>query len=66
MTIEVIAIAYGDARNGRSCESCNYCRATIRATMCGLHELPTWKNKVCGTWSNDKRQIITEKQNELF
>jgi len=66
MSIQQIAILYGDARNGRSCETCNYCYNTINSAMCGLHELKTKKNMVCGTWVCDRVKKEPEKQKELF
>lgn len=64
--IEVIAISYGNARNGRSCATCNYVGKGIMETGCKLHGLPTGLGKVCGVWCNDKRPEPIEKQAELF
>jgi hypothetical protein len=66
MSIQQIAILYGDARNGRSCETCNYFYSTITVGMCGMHELPTRLSKVCGQWCCDKVKKEPETQKELF
>lgn len=66
MKIDVIAIAYGDARYGRSCANCNYLDSKIMGVECVLHCLPTSLSKCCGTWCNDTRPEIVEKQGELF
>lgn len=64
--IEVIAIAYGDARNGRSCGNCHYLDRKINGNECGLHCLPTSLSKCCGTWCGDKVKPVEEKQAELW
>ena len=66
MTIEIIAIAYGDARYGRACATCNYLKSRINGNECGLHCLPTSLQKCCGTWCGDKVKPVEEKQVELW
>lgn len=61
-----IAILYGSSRNSRSCLTRNYFYNTIKAGMCGLHELPTKPDMVCGTWVDDKVKKVKEMQGELF
>ena len=64
--IEKIAIAYGDARNGRSCANCNYLDNKIMGVECGLHCLPTKLSKVCGTWIDERVKVKQEEQGGLF
>lgn len=66
MTIEVIAIAYGDARNGRSCATCHYLDNKTMGAECGLHCLPTSLSKCCGTWCGETVKTVEEKQSELW
>lgn len=69
MSIQHIAVYYGDAErtNGaRSCPTCNYAYNTIKELICGLHELPTRPDKVCGSWCDDKVKKPKETQTELF
>ena len=66
MTIEVIAISYGDARYGRSCNNCNHCDIGVMEITCGLHCLPTKLTKVCGSWCNEKHIPPIENQIDLF
>ena len=67
MSIELIAINYGEPRYGRSCANCNYLDTKTMGYECGLHCLPTSLSKCCGEWSNDKRpEPWKETQKELF
>ena len=66
MSIQNIAVAYGHARYGRSCESCNHVDKNIMSTICGLHGLETGLGNCCGVWCNDKRPEPIEKQIDLF
>ena len=68
MTIADANIAYGDARYGRSCESCNLSVVHLaRGLLCGLNDLPTSAAKCCGSWCGEKpKEEVEEKQGELF
>lgn len=66
MTIESIAINYGESRFGRSCGNCNYLDKKIMGNECGLHCLPTLLDMCCGTWSDGKKKEVFYNQNELF
>ena len=65
-SIEIIAIAYGKARYGRSCANCNYLDKKVIGIECGLHCLPTGLANCCGTWSGARVKAEPEKQAELF
>lgn len=66
MTIEIIAIAYGDARYGRACANCNYAKKLIMGTICQLHGLETGLRNCCGTWCGEREKKTEEPQKELF
>lgn len=68
MQIKNKAIAYGDARHGRSCANCVYRdQHPVFGSVCVLHDLPTKLNKCCGTWGGEKTpEPVDEKQEELF
>lgn len=66
MSIEVIAINYGEPRYGRSCANCNCLKQRTMGYECGVHLLPTKLNKCCGTWIGERVKQIEEKQGELF
>lgn len=68
MSIESKAIAYGEARYGRSCGNCVYSeRHPVLGLVCMLYDAPTKLYKCCGTWGGEKiPQPVEEKQEELF
>lgn len=61
-------IAYGLARNNRSCASCVYKTIhAVKGTWCQLEDEKTSVTMVCGLWLPDTRApTVIELQNDLF